>query len=110
MAKFALVSWIENGEGGRIYTINTNWIQDFNLSNFTKVYLTEWREPGKKKPDEGWPLYKAKIPHASDATKRKFPGTKRGDIGKTINGKINKLCYQLKKDTKPATENNVNSV
>ncbi|MGH0122030.1 UNVERIFIED_CONTAM: hypothetical protein FKN15_007374 [Acipenser sinensis] len=46
----------------------------------------------------------------SNATKRKFPGTKRGDIGKTINGKINELRYQLKKDTRPATENSVNSV
>lgn len=65
MAKFALVSWIENGEGGRISTINRSWIRDFDPSNLTKVYLTEWREPGKKKPDEGWPLYKAKVLHAS---------------------------------------------
>ncbi|KAK6491535.1 hypothetical protein HHUSO_G3620 [Huso huso] len=69
MGKFALVLWIENREEGRISTINTSWIRDFDSSNLTKVYLTEWCEPGKKKPDEGWPLHTAKILHASDKEK-----------------------------------------
>ncbi|KAK1150537.1 hypothetical protein AOXY_G33790 [Acipenser oxyrinchus oxyrinchus] len=45
MAKFALVSWIGNGEGGRFSTINTSWIRGFDPSNLTKVYLMNGVNP-----------------------------------------------------------------
>lgn len=56
--KYALVQWIKENT---LSTISTDWIVEFNWNNLDKTYLAEWRESGKKKTQEGWPVFEVDV-------------------------------------------------